>query len=109
MTRRITIEACYAFNTKTNFKLNNTEVRIVDGNPEMYLFGNKIAWVANGRLHWTMAGHPTVTTRERLNSLLREVIYQRNGKQFIASCTDGEEMRKEIDPDEVYVDEEFRP
>lgn len=109
MSRAITIEACYAFNTKTRFKLSNTEVKIVNGNPEMYLFGNKIAWVANGRLHWTMAGHPTATTRDRLNGLLRVAISQRKGKQLFVWDNDGDEIIEEIDPNKVYVDEEYRP
>ena len=38
---------------------------------EVYLHGNKIAWRSSGNgLELTLAGWPTVTTRERLNAIL---------------------------------------
>ena len=35
----------------------------------MYLFGNRIAWIYEGKLYFTMCGWNTSTTRERLNGL----------------------------------------
>lgn len=48
-----------------NATISNTTVR----NKEMYLFGNKIAWVEGNKLFFTLCGWNTVTTRSRLNAL----------------------------------------
>lgn len=45
--------------------ISNTTIR----NKEMYLFGNKIAWVEGNKLFFTLCGWNTVTTRSRLNAL----------------------------------------
>lgn len=102
---QIGASAAHHFENRRRFKLSNTEVKIVDDNPEMYLLGNKISWVRNGRLHWTMAGHPTKTTKDRLCFLLRGQLYQRNITQYYFGPGMDEAM--EIDPHEVYV-EDFR-
>lgn len=52
-------------------------VRKADGNTtctgtSVFLHGNEIARVMNGRLEISLAGWPTVTTRERLNGILAE-------------------------------------
>lgn len=100
---QIGASAAYCFENRRRFRLSNTEVKIIDGNPEMYLFGNKIAWVRNNRLHWTMAGYPTKTTKDRLEHLLKGRLYQRNFIQYYWNSDTDEAM--EIDPDEVYAED----
>lgn len=90
MSRIITRNAVYAFESKRRFKKSNTEVRLVNGQPEMYLFGNKVAWMQNGRIHFTLCGWNTVTTRERLSALVGKITTKRgvpywNGQE-ISSC-----------------------
>lgn len=75
--RQITEIMANAFWNGETKKLANTEVK----NKEMYLHGNKIAWVENNKLYFTLCGWNTVTTRERLNGL--EVgISQKNFKPY---------------------------
>lgn len=64
----------------------------------LYLHGNKIAHHGeDGSVHATLAGWPTVTTRERLNSLSNAVggqkFYQKKGKHYYGD--------KEIDSKET--------
>jgi len=83
--RKISKLAARAFIEGENFRKDNTSVRVhatIQGKrKEMRLHGNVIAtqeiidsphgpW--HKRLHITLAGWPTVTTRERLNTLLTE-------------------------------------
>lgn len=101
---QIGASAAHHFENRRRFKLSNTEVKIVNGLPELYLFGNKIAWIGNNnRLHWTMAGYPTKTTRERLAFLLRGQLYQRNFTQYYFGP--GMDEAIEIDPYEVYAED----
>ena len=65
MTRQITKIMAHAFWNGESKKLSNTEVK----NHEMYLFGNKIAWLENDKLYFTLCGWNTLTTRERLSGL----------------------------------------
>lgn len=68
--RQIDIEAKRAFLNNRKFKLSNTEVRIEDGQPHMYLHGNCIAKIdENGDLLINHCGWETSTTRSRLNAL----------------------------------------
>lgn len=60
-----------------NATQSNTTVR----NKEMYLFGNKIAWIEGNKLFFTLCGYNTVTTRSRLNALGISVS-QKNFKPF---------------------------
>ena len=57
--------------------ISNTTVE----NKEMYLFGNKIAWVEGNKLFFTLCGYNTVTTRSRLKALGISVS-QKNFKPF---------------------------
>lgn len=100
--RRITFNALLAFEHRTRFKQSNTEVKIVDGLPELWLFNHKIAWInKNHRLCWTMAGYNTVTTRDRLNAILPQGrIWQCNFIPYYFGP--GMEKEIEIDPYEVY-------
>lgn len=76
----------YAGDTST---LSNTKVQ----NKEMYLFGNRIAWIQDGKLYFTLCGWNTLTTRSRLQGLGIDV-KQKNGKLLF----NGEE----ISDHEVY-------
>ena len=101
--RQISADAVLAFHCRRRFKRSNTVVKIVNGVPELWLFGNKIAWLCNNKLHWTMAGHPTVTTRERLNAILSGTVWQNNHTQYYKAP--GWAERIIINPNEIYVEE----
>lgn len=67
--RKITELAYKAFMKKKAFKKGNTEVRIVNDLPEMYLFGNKIAVMNEyDAISISSANWVSKTTRERLNA-----------------------------------------
>lgn len=67
-------------------------VRKADGNTtctgtSIFLHGNEIARVVNGRLEISLAGWPTVTSRDRLNGILaefgcKERVFQSKGNQW---------------------------
>ena len=84
MSRKITEQACYAFESGKKFCLNNTMV--TDG--AMYLWGHKIAEYKNGKLLVSMCGYNTVTTRERLNGLTGVCATTKQGTPYI----NGEEV-----------------
>ena len=104
--RKITKLATRAFIEDREFYRDNTSVVVYDtlgGRIKvLYLHGNVIArQIINDRkpglwsskLHITLAGWPTVTTRERLNGLLtemgkREGIWQRNHEQYYGTHED---------------------
>lgn len=70
MVKKISEEASKAFYSRKRYKKSNTEVKIVNGLPELYLFGNKIAWIKHNREIWfSLCGWNTVTTRDRLQAL----------------------------------------
>lgn len=94
MTRKITREAVNAFNRGVRFKQSNTEIKIVDGHPAMYLFGNKIAWKNQQHLCFTMCGWNSVTTRERLSYLVGN-ISTKNGNVYWQG--------QEISPYNIYT------
>lgn len=67
--RKITELAYESFMKKKAFKKGNTEVRIVNDLPEMYLFGNKIAVMDEyDAISISSANWVSRTTRERLNA-----------------------------------------
>jgi hypothetical protein len=74
----------------------------------VWLHGNLIAWrKPGGTICFTLAGWPTVTTRERLNGLLVILgygaefgVYQRKGRQWL--CRVGMDDI-EIGDDEVFT------
>lgn len=76
----------YAGETST---LSNTKVQ----NYEMYLFGNRIAWIYNDVLYFTLCGWNTLTTRSRLQGLGIN-IKQKKGKLYFND--------EEINDHEVY-------
>ena len=89
--RKISKLAARAFINERKFSRDNTSVRsfpTIDGKmTELYLHGNVIARKRGGKIHLSLAGWPTMTTRERLNTLLNELnksirFYQHKHEQF---------------------------
>ena len=79
MARKITEEACKAFNNGYKFKRSNTEVYQpfnAEGCWFMSLHGNNIAKRENGSVYIKSGGWRTSTTKERLNGLSGVNIYQ---------------------------------
>lgn len=75
--RKISKEAAHSFISGGCFKRKNTEVR----NNQFLLWGNKIAHINNidGRLFLTCCGYDTVTTKDRLNTILRVMEFDQLG------------------------------
>lgn len=77
--RKISRQASYEFYNGGKFNKSNTKVM----NRRMFLFGHCIAeYINDYAIAFTMAGYPTVTTRERLHTLgipIRQV----KGKQYV--------------------------
>ena len=48
----------------------------------VYLFGNKIIERRSDGVYWTLAGWPTVTTRERVNAIAGAGVYPKGGVQM---------------------------
>lgn len=80
--KKVSGSATKAFLEKKPFKSKNTK----STGDELHLHGNKIAYHKEGKIHATMAGWPTSTTKERLNSLSRAVggekFYTKGGKHY---------------------------
>ena len=90
--RQVTKAATKAFAERRCFSKSNTEVRITaNGRVELCLHGNVIATRfprGASPVLLTLAGFPTVTTRERLNGLLQTLgirarVYQRDHRQWV--------------------------
>lgn len=84
--RKITKEACQAFEAGTNYKNGNTEVN----DHGYFLHGNKIAehnslFKNNGNksINITLAGWNTNTTRERLNGLRGVRVSTKLGQAYL--------------------------
>lgn len=72
MAKQISEGASIAFTHKHKFKRDNTQVKLdIFGLPELYLFGNKIAWcdVETKQIKFTMCGWNSRTTKDRLSAL----------------------------------------
>ncbi|MBP5723386.1 MAG: hypothetical protein J6X18_07415 [Bacteroidales bacterium] len=67
--RAIEIRMIKALQSKRNFHESNTSVEFDNGNTYVYLFGNCIYKVVNGKAYFTLAGWNTPTTRSRLSAL----------------------------------------
>ena len=68
--RKISMNAVRAFYNKRVFISPNTRISMdVKGNPQMFLFDNRIAWIKNGTIWFNFCGWNSVTTRERLRTL----------------------------------------
>jgi hypothetical protein len=72
--RQITRNAVAALMGGYNFNSGNTQVM----DKALYLHGNKIAELRNGKLWITNAGWSSNTTKERLNGLPNVHIQQKN-------------------------------
>ena len=82
--RKITQEACYAFENLGEYKKSNTEVRkINDVSSEMYLHGNLIAYSNADGIYISNGGWSSNTTKERLNGLTGVRIHQTNFQWFL--------------------------
>ena len=84
--RKITAKIAKAFLAGDSLKIKNTET---DGQ-SVWLHGNEIARRTAFGLEVSLAGWPTVTTRERVNGILyaaqtRMVIVQRDHEQYACS------------------------
>ena len=63
----------------------------------VWLHGNLIAERGKSKTWFTLAGWPTVTTRDRINGLLQLSgsdyrVFQKNGTQFLTNGTDVREI-----------------
>lgn len=68
--RKITIDACAAFEARRNFSHGNTDVLVDDDSTTLCLHGSAIAKRdSDGRLLIRTAGYPSATIKERLNGL----------------------------------------
>jgi hypothetical protein len=73
-----------AFMSNTNFKSDNTEVRVTIESTSIYLFGNRIAYRNNDEnMYITTCGWNTRTTKERLNALPNVHITQLKGMWYL--------------------------
>lgn len=96
---KISKDAAQAFLEGEPFERQNTEVMVrPSGQVEMYLHDNRIAWrhQRSGRVHMSLAGWPTVTTKSRLNAICSRV----RGRQMFSTrkhvpCFDGEPISVE--------------
>jgi uncharacterized heparinase superfamily protein len=76
--RKITRNAATAFQSGKRFSCSNTTVSVIDGTATMYLHGNAIATLTNGKLMVNHCKWTTRTTKERLNGLDGVNIVQKN-------------------------------
>lgn len=84
--RKITNQAVNAFLNAQNFKGSNMEIEVKENVTIMKLHGNSIAYLYNDpekTLSITNCGWFTNTTKERLNSIPRVNIFQKNGVWFL--------------------------
>ena len=82
--RKITHTSIYCFLNRINKKIDNTEVKNVDGETHLYLFDNLIAVMdIYGEIFITDAGHVTATTQERLNGFDGVRLQRRKGKWIL--------------------------
>ena len=97
MSRQVTEQIVRAFMNDTAKRVSNSEVHTDFISTRLYLFGNCIAIKKKdtGKIEVSMAGYPTVTTRERLNGIPGVSIRQEKGKQYLNG--------NEIETDKFYA------
>ena len=82
--RKITQEACRAFENAQDYKKSNTKVvRINEVSAEMYLHGHLIAFSDETGIYISDADYQTKTTKERLNGLTGVDIRQVNYRWYL--------------------------
>ena len=86
--RKIELEMTRAARTGRDWRSGNTSVDVTDHGVIVRLHGNKIAQILGDKMYVTDCGWQTVTTKSRLNSLLREFtdgayIYQSKFKWYL--------------------------
>ena len=92
--RKITQNAANAFIAGRAFASGNTTVTVnSEGYISMYLHGNLIAkrGMCDTDIEVSLAGWPTVTTRERINGLLTTmgspcIVFQKNHQQYFGNA-----------------------
>lgn len=94
--RKVTKKIAVAFRDGVPLTVDNSTT---DG-VSVFLHGNKIAWREGSKFFFTLAGWPTVTTRERLNGLFTVLelplsAIQMNHIQYIVVDSLGEDMPTE--------------
>ena len=109
--RKISKLAARAFINERKFSRDNTSVRsfpTIGGNmTELYLHGNIIARKRGDKIHLSLAGWPTMTTRERLNTLLNEMnsklrFHQHKHEQYVW-CIGADSPSKPINARSWYL------
>ena len=110
--RKISKLAARAFIEERKFSRDNTTVRsfptIAGKMTELHLHGNTIASKRGGKIHLSLAGWGTQTTRERLNTLLNEMnsnlrFYQHKHEQFVTCYLPGHKYDVPIDARSWYL------
>jgi hypothetical protein len=66
--RKITKQVAEAFERNRSLKVGNSEVKSSLLGAELYLHGNKIAWMSGTCVLFSLCGYNTPTTRERLQA-----------------------------------------
>lgn len=69
--RKIEEQMCEALNANRNWKLDNTEVRVVDTKIQVLLHGNIILNAEDGFVRLCTCGWKTNTTQSRLSAILQ--------------------------------------
>ena len=98
--RKIEREMNKAIAQRKSWRLNNTSVYYEEGNEisRVYLFGNLIAEIGNNFVKLYDGGRRSMTTKSRLNSILREngigneVVFQKDRVWFISYDNKTEEF-----------------
>jgi len=110
--RKISKDAARAFINERKFSRDNTMVRsfptIAGEITELYLHGNVIARKRGDKTYLSLAGWATMTTRERLNTLLSEMnsnlrFYQHKHEQFVTCYLPGHKYDVPIDARSWYL------
>jgi hypothetical protein len=89
--RKIETQMNQAISASKNWRVANTEVINENGVSTVKLHGNKIAEVSDNSITLFDGGWRTVTTKSRLNAILRtfgdgDGVYQKKGTWFISTA-----------------------
>lgn len=87
--RKIETQMVQAIQESKDWKLDNTEVVSCTHVSDVYLHGNLIARIGETWMELFDGGHPTKTTKSRLNAILKafgmdgECVFQKNFQWFL--------------------------